>query len=131
MREAYEQVFEGWSKAMERVVAGDEFAAASGELLKRYVEMHESLRTASIGAAESLHLPTTDDLARLAELVINVERKIDEVSDEAHAIAARLAAIETTLATLAQRLERPGGPAKPPPAKRGAARRRGTSAAGG
>jgi polyhydroxyalkanoic acid synthase PhaR subunit len=102
MREAYEQAVEGWSKAMEEMVASEEFASVSGELLKRYVEMQESLRTASRAAAESVHFPTTDDLARLAQLVINVERKVDEVSDEAHAIAGRLAAIEARLDELAR-----------------------------
>ncbi len=77
MREAYEQAVEGWSKAMEEMVASEEFASASGEFLKRYVEMQESLRTASRAAAESVHFPTTDDLAQLAQLVINVERKVE------------------------------------------------------
>ena len=102
MREAYEQAVEGWSKAMEEMVASEEFASVSGEFLKRYVEMQESLRTASRAAAESVHFPTTDDLARLAQLVINVERKVDEVSDEAHAIAGRLATIEARLDELAR-----------------------------
>ena len=29
MREAYDQAVEGWSKAMEEMVAGEEFASAS------------------------------------------------------------------------------------------------------
>ena len=114
MREAYEQAVEGWSKAMEEMVASEEFASASGEFLKRYVEMQESLRTASRAAAESVHFPTTDDLAQLAQLVINVERKVDEVSDEAHAIAGRLATIEARLDELARptraQARRPGAP---------------------
>jgi len=119
MREAYDQALAGWSEAMERFVASDEFASASGDFLKRYVEMHESLRGASKAAAESIHLPTTDDIARLAQLVVNVERKVDEVSDEAHAIAQRLAAIEAAVEKLARDV-----PAKAPKATRGAPRRR-------
>ena len=46
---------EGWSKAMEQMVAGEEFASASGEFLKRYVEMQESLRAASRAAAGRRH----------------------------------------------------------------------------
>lgn len=131
MREAYEQAVEGWSQAMERMVASDELASASGEFLKRYVEMHESLRKASRAAAESVHFPTTDDVARLAQLVINVERKVDELSDQAHAIAGRLATIEATLDELARRAARPPKPAKASTTKRAQARRRGTAAADG
>jgi polyhydroxyalkanoic acid synthase PhaR subunit len=131
MREAYGQAVEGWSKAMEQMVASEEFASASGEFLKRYVEMQETLRTASRAAAESVHFPTTDDLARLAQLVINVERKVDEVSDEAHAIAGRLATIEAALDELARRQAGPPDPPKAPTAKRAPARRRGKPSAGG
>jgi polyhydroxyalkanoic acid synthase PhaR subunit len=124
MREAYDQAVEGWSRAMEQMVASEEFATTSGEFLKRYVEMQESLRAASRAAAESFHVPTADDLARVAQLVVNVERKVDEVSDETHAIAGRLVAIEATLAEL----ERRGAAAAPrkPTAKRAPAARRRT-----
>ena len=57
MREAYDQAVEGWSKAMEQMVAGEEFASASGRFLKRYVEMQESLRAASRAAAGERRLP--------------------------------------------------------------------------
>jgi polyhydroxyalkanoic acid synthase PhaR subunit len=107
LREAYDQAVEGWSKAMEQMVAGEEFASASGEFLRRYVEMQGSLRAASRAAAESVNFPTADDIARLAQLVINVERKVDEVADEAHAIAGRLAAVEAAVDMLATSMRPP------------------------
>ncbi len=126
MREAYDQAVEGWSKAMEQMVASEEFATASGEFLRRYVEMQESLRAASSAAAESFHVPTTDDLARVAQLVVNVERKVDELADEAHAAAGRLAAIESSLAKLERRASAPARKrttaAKRAPTGRGAER---------
>lgn len=137
MREAYDQAVQGWSKAMEEMVAGEEFAAASGQFLRRYVEMQESLRTASQAAAEGLHLPSTDDLARVAQLVINVERKVDEVSDEVHVLIARLAAIESALEELSRRqaatAERPAAPSVPKAktTKRASSRRRSAPAPGG
>jgi polyhydroxyalkanoic acid synthase PhaR subunit len=137
MREVYDQAVQGWSKAMEDMVAGEEFAAASGQFLRRYVEMQESLRTASQAAAEGLHLPSTDDLARIAQLVINVERKVDEVSDEVHVLIARLAAIESALEELSRRqaatAERPAAPSAPKATttKRASSRRRSAPAAGG
>jgi polyhydroxyalkanoic acid synthase PhaR subunit len=122
MREAYDQAVESWSKAMEQMVASEQFASTSGEFLKRYVEMQESLRAASRAAAESFHVPTTDDLARVAQLVVNVERKVDEVSDETRGIAERLAAIEAALGELERRASAPptttAAPAKRAPARR-------------
>ena len=137
MREAYEQAVQGWSMAMEEMVGGEEFAGASGQVLRRYVEMQESLRTASQAAAEGLHLPSTDDLARVAQLVINVERKVDEVSDEVHLVIARLAEIESALEELSQRgaeaAERPAAPSasRAKTTKRASSRRRSAPGAGG
>jgi polyhydroxyalkanoic acid synthase PhaR subunit len=115
MRQAYDQAVEGWSKAMEQMVSSEEFASASGQFLKHYVGMQESLRTASQATAESLHLPTRDDIARVAQLVINVERKVDEVSDAAHDVAERLAAVEARLEELARPKAPPRRRAKPSP----------------
>jgi len=118
MREAYDQAFEGWSKTMQDMVASEEFASASGQILRQYVEMQEALRAATRATAESMLLPTADDLARIATLVVNVERKVDEVSDEVHGLAGRLAAIETALDALGK------GAAKAPAAKKPAAKPR-------
>lgn len=100
-RETYDRALADWSKAMEQMVASEEFAAASGEFITRYAEMQESVRAAYSAAAESVNLPTNEDLARVATLVVNVERKVDEMADEVHAMAARLASIEAALGRLA------------------------------
>lgn len=99
MRDAYGRALEGWSKAMEQAVSTEEFAAASGRILTRYVEFQEAMRAASTAAAEQLRLPTVEDIARLATLIVNVERKVDEVSDEVHAMAGRLDRIEAAVAS--------------------------------
>jgi len=99
MRDAYGKALESWAKAMEDAVSSEEFAQASGRILSRYAELQESLRAASASATEQLHLPTVDDLARIATLVANVERKVDEVSNELHTMNTRLARIEAAMAS--------------------------------
>lgn len=107
LRNAYGQAAESWAKAMERAVASEDFAKASGRILTRYIELQEALRSASTTAAEELRLPTVDDIARLATLIANVERKVDEVSDEVHAMNGRLDRLEGMLT--ASRDDVPGG----------------------
>jgi polyhydroxyalkanoic acid synthase PhaR subunit len=117
-RQAYEQMSQVWSRTMEQMVSTDEFANASGAFLTRYVELHEATRRTGKATAESLHLPTRDDLAGVAQLVVNVERKLDEVADESYSVAraidgagredgllARVSALESGLAVVVQRLE--------------------------
>lgn len=97
MRAAYDQAMEGWAKVMEDWVGSDAFAENSGRMLQQYLEMQEQMRAASRVSAGRLDLPTIDDIARLAQLIANVERKVDEVSDHTHAITQRLDAIEAAL----------------------------------
>jgi hypothetical protein len=148
MRKAYDDAVAGWAKTLEKMVGTRDFAVASSEFLKRYLELQENIRAASKATADALHLPTKDDFDRIAQLVINVERKVDEVSDSVHevasrpeppsaeaalaAIADRLEAIERTLAELAARPVPSASPApsaaaeapKPPAAATGTTRRR-------
>jgi polyhydroxyalkanoic acid synthase PhaR subunit len=95
---AYAQAMERWAKAMEEIVGGPDFAAASGKLLAVYAQQQQAMRAASQIAAESMQMPTTEDLAGVARLVINVERKVDELTDHAADVVTRLTAIETRLA---------------------------------
>jgi polyhydroxyalkanoic acid synthase PhaR subunit len=95
---AYAQAMERWSKAMEEIVGGPDFAAASGKLLAVYAQQQQAMRAASRIAAESMQMPTTEDLAEVARLVINVERKVDELTDQAAEVLTRVTAIETRLA---------------------------------
>jgi hypothetical protein len=79
---AYDQAAESWSKSMEQVLSSEDFAAAAGRMVARYADAQEALRQAAEATSDQLHLPTKDDLARVAELVLNLERKIDAATDK-------------------------------------------------
>ena len=79
---AYDQAAESWSKSMEQVLSSEDFAAAAGRMVARYADAQEALRQAAEATSDQLHLPTKDDLARVAELVLNLERKIDAATDQ-------------------------------------------------
>jgi hypothetical protein len=114
---AYDQAAESWSKSMEQVLSSEDFAAAAGRMVARYADAQEALRQAAEATSDQLHLPTKDDLARVAELVLNLERKIDAATDKLFElsesrptlpspevwthIADRLAALEVAVKTFA------------------------------
>ncbi|MGE3232744.1 MAG: hypothetical protein AB7O78_03325 [Thermoleophilia bacterium] len=95
-------LMERWAAAMQEMAGTETFAAASGQLLALYAQQQQALRAASRATAEALQIATTEDLAATSELVINVERKVDEIADG-------IATLETTLsahgASVAARLE--------------------------
>lgn len=97
MRAARAETVERWSEALEQIVGSEGFAAASGQLLALYAQQQQALRAASRVFAESIQMPTTEDLAEVAQLVINVERKVEEVTDQSADVATRLTAIEARL----------------------------------
>jgi polyhydroxyalkanoic acid synthase PhaR subunit len=118
LRESYEQATQAWAQAVEQAISTEEFAASAGKVMERYAAMQEVMRKTSEAVAEQLQIPTKDDIARVAQLVINVERKVDDVSDQAHgllgrsdpgeavaALGARLGVIEERLAGIAARLD--------------------------
>ncbi len=84
---AYDQAAESWSKSMEQVLSSEDFAAAAGRMVARYADAQEALRKAAESTSDQLHLPTKDDLARVAELVLNVERKVDAATDQLFELA--------------------------------------------
>jgi len=84
---AYDQAAESWSKSMEQVLSSEDFAAAAGRMVARYADAQEALRKAAESTSDQLHLPTKDDLARVAELVLNLERKVDAATDQLFELA--------------------------------------------
>jgi len=84
---AYDQAAENWSKSMEQVLSSEDFAAAAGRMVARYADAQEALRLAAKASSEQLHLPTKDDLAQVSGLVLNLERKIDDATDQLFALA--------------------------------------------
>lgn len=84
---AYDQAAESWSKSMEQVLSSEDFAAAAGRMVARYADAQEALRKAAEATSDQLHLPTKDDLASVAQLVINLERKVDAATEQLFAVA--------------------------------------------
>ena len=87
MLRSYEEALDNWSKMMEQMVGAEGFASASNQLLKQYVEIEKSIRETSRATADALHIPTKDDVAQVAEQIVNVERKVDDLSRQAHSVA--------------------------------------------
>jgi polyhydroxyalkanoic acid synthase PhaR subunit len=90
---AYDQAAESWSKSMEQVLSSEDFAAAAGRMVARYADAQEALRQAAEATSNQLHLPSKDDLAQVSQLVLNLERKIDDASDQILGLAKSCAAL--------------------------------------
>jgi hypothetical protein len=100
-RQLYETNERVWSSALEQAMSSAEFGESSGKLLETMLAAQKSVRDNMRTYLETMNVPTREDIARLGELVVALEEKVDQVVD-------RLDGVEA--AVRAQR----DGPAGPP-----------------
>ncbi len=80
-RQWYNATNEQWSKSIEQVIGSDQFLEATAPFTESYTSLVRAFRHASEAYFKQLQLPTLSDIARVAELVINLEEKVDKIED--------------------------------------------------
>jgi hypothetical protein len=74
---------DAWSKTMVQLVNSDAYAEATAKLLDAWLSgsapFRKLLDGAMTQALESLHLPSRDDVTRLAERLTNIEMRLDDL----------------------------------------------------
>ncbi len=91
-RQLYDTNERAWSAALEQAMGSPEFGESSGKLLETMLAAQKSVRDNMRTYLETMNVPTREDIARLGELVIGLEEKIDQLAD-------RFDAIETAVRT--------------------------------
>jgi hypothetical protein len=99
-RQMYDANERTWSAALEQAMGSPEFGESSGKLLETMLAAQKSVRDNMRTYLETMNVPTREDIARLGELVVGLEEKIDQVVDRLDAIDAAVRAV-------------PAGPAGP------------------
>src|SRR5689334_18156274 len=97
-----DQGMDAWSKTMLDFVHSDNYAKASAEWLDTYLTASEKFQDAVNDAVvETLgrcNIPTSDDIERLAQRLLNVELKLDDLDARLDEILVLLKGISKTLA---------------------------------
>lgn len=101
-RQFYEANEEAWTKAIKEMTTTKDYAEAQGKMLESTLAFQKIMRDSMSAQLSNLNLPTRDDVARLGELVIGLEEKIDRLDDHMPSMDKRLAAMEKRLADLAE-----------------------------
>lgn len=83
----YEQNEEAWGKRVAEATGTAAFAEMQGKMLESFLAFQKTLRDANRAQLEALGLPTRDDIARLGEIVLGLEEKIDQLKDRVDAPA--------------------------------------------
>lgn len=77
----YEQNEQAWGKGVAEATGTASFAEMQGKMLESFLAFQKTVRDASRAQLEALGLPTRDDIARLGEIVLGLEEKIDQLGD--------------------------------------------------
>jgi polyhydroxyalkanoic acid synthase PhaR subunit len=91
-RQIYETNERAWNAVLERTVNNPSFAESTGKILETFLAAQKTVRDNMRSYLEQINLPTREDIARLGELIVSLEEKVDQLDD-------RLSAIERTLRT--------------------------------
>ncbi len=105
-KEWYDATSDSWSKAVEETLSSEQFLEGARPLLESYASITLAFRRANEEYLKRLQIPTTLDIANVAQLVINLEEKIDKTEDILESFEdtfAHLATVEVVTA-LEQRL---------------------------
>src|SRR5437763_16577270 len=86
-RQIYETNERAWNSVLERTVNNPAFAESSGKILETFLAAQKTVRDNMKSYLEGINLPTREDIARLGELIVALEEKVDQLDD-------RLARIE-------------------------------------
>ncbi len=80
-KEWYDATSDQWSKVVEETLSSKQFLESTRPFLESYASIALAFRRANEEYFKRLQLPTIADVANVAQLVINLEEKIDTIED--------------------------------------------------
>ncbi len=81
MKQWYDATNESWATVIGNIIGTEKFVESAGQFLESYASLYRTFRRANEEFFSNLQLPTRSDIARVAELVIEVENKVESVED--------------------------------------------------
>jgi len=85
-RQLYETNERAWTAALDQAMGRPEFGESSGKMLESMLAAQKAVRDNMRTYLETINVPTREDIARVGELVVGIEEKIDQVADRLDAI---------------------------------------------
>lgn len=81
-RQFYEDNEQAWTRAMKDVFSTQGYAEAQGKMLETFLALQKTMRDGMSAQLNNLNVPTRDDVARLGELILGLEEKVDQLDEQ-------------------------------------------------
>lgn len=69
------------SQSMQKWLESDEYASISGQMLTTSLQLEQMMRTNAEKLLQTYNVPTKNDFARMMDLIIGLEAKVDAVEE--------------------------------------------------
>jgi len=80
-KEMYEKTEATWSNVIHESMKKDSFSQNMGQTLNSHLQTTELVSGMADAYLKQLNMPTRDEIASLASLIINLEEKVDDLQD--------------------------------------------------
>lgn len=77
----YDQTESNWSDIIQQSMKKESFSEGMGETLNQFLQFQELSRKMSESYLEQMNVPSRDEVANVASLVINLEEKLDNLEE--------------------------------------------------
>jgi hypothetical protein len=80
-RQLYDANEKVWGQASNEFMESPAFAQWQGRMLETFLGFQKALKDSTTAQLQAANIPTRDDIARLGELILGLEEKIDQLAD--------------------------------------------------
>lgn len=81
-KEIYNRTESVWQDAIQETLEKKSFAESLGQIQSQYVQYQELVNKMTESYLKQANIPTRDEIANVASLIVNVDSKIDQLEDE-------------------------------------------------
>ncbi|WP_397538072.1 polyhydroxyalkanoate biosynthesis repressor PhaR [Rummeliibacillus pycnus] len=80
-KDMYEKTESTWRGAIQDTLGTEQFAQGLGQIQNQYVQYQEMVNTITESYLKQVNIPSREEIAKVASLIINVDTKIDDMED--------------------------------------------------
>ncbi|HWI48703.1 MAG TPA: polyhydroxyalkanoate biosynthesis repressor PhaR [Rummeliibacillus sp.] len=80
-KDMYEKTESTWRGAIQDTLGTEQFAQGLGQIQNQYVQYQEMVNTLTESYLKQVNIPSREEIAKVASLIINVDTKIDDMED--------------------------------------------------
>ena len=81
-KDMYEQTEKAWNDVIQDTLGKETFSEGLGHIQSGYLQYHEMISNLTEFYFKQTNIPTKDEVANVASLVINLEDKVDDIDDQ-------------------------------------------------